>query len=44
MSKILLVENEQSTLNILTTYDKTGHCYWMPDAAPAWPDWLYSMF
>ena len=43
-SNYLFLDGRVETLPIKITYDKDGHCYWFPDAAPTWPQWLHTMF
>lgn len=43
-SNYLFLDGHTETLFLKQTYDKNGHCYWFPDSAPTWPDWLYKMF
>jgi len=44
MSNYLFLDGHAETLPILKTYDKEAHCYWLPDTAPGWPEWLRNMF
>ena len=44
ISNYLFLDGHAEGLPILETYDKEGHCCWMPDSAPTWPDFLYNMF
>ncbi len=43
VSNYLFLDGHAETLLILETYNKEGHCYWLPDSAPTWPDWLYNV-
>jgi prepilin-type N-terminal cleavage/methylation domain-containing protein/prepilin-type processing-associated H-X9-DG protein len=43
-SNYLFLDGHAETLFLKQTYNKNGHCYWFPDSAPTWPDWLYKMF
>lgn len=43
-SNYLFLDGRVETLPIEKTYEKDGPCYWFPDSAPAWPDWLIHLF